>query len=172
MPENPPQVDEVFDEALRRAAGPDRARYLDEACGGDPGVRRRVERLLRAVAEAGSFLEAPARDPSPAVDPPPVEGPGTVLGPYKLLEPVGEGGMGSVWVAQQTEPVKRLVAVKLIRAGMDSRQVIARFGAERQALALMDHPNIARVFDGGTTGSGRPYFVMELVRGVPITKFC
>ena len=98
--------------------------------------------------------------------------PGTVIGPYKLIEQIGEGGMGSVWMAQQTEPVKRLVAVKLIKAGMDSRQVIARFEAERQALALMDHPNIARVLDAGTTSAGRPYFVMDLVKGVPITRYC
>jgi WD40 repeat protein/serine/threonine protein kinase len=131
-----------------------------------------VERLLRAVSEAGSFLETPAQDPSPTVDQPPVESRGTVIGPYKLIEPIGEGGMGTVWMAQQTEPVKRLVAVKLIKAGMDSRQVIARFEAERQALALMDHPNIARVLDAGTTGAGRPYFVMDLVKGVPITRYC
>src|SRR5499427_3639357 len=172
MPENQLQVDEVVDEAIRRASGPDRARYLDEVCGGDLELRRRVERLLRAVSEAGSFLETPAQDPSPTVDQPPVEGPGTVIGPYKLIEQVGEGGMGSVWMAQQQEPVKRLVAVKLIKAGMDSKQVIARFEAERQALALMDHANIARVLDAGTTGAGRPYFVMDLVRGVPITKYC
>ena len=98
--------------------------------------------------------------------------PARSIGPYKLLEQIGEGGMGTVWMAQQTEPVKRLVAVKLIKAGMDSKQVIARFEAERQALALMDHPNIARVLDAGTTSAGRPYFVMELVKGVPITKYC
>jgi serine/threonine protein kinase/tetratricopeptide (TPR) repeat protein len=172
MPEHQPQVDEVFDEALRRAAGQDRARYLDEACGGDLEVRRRVERLLRAVSEAGSFLETPAQDPSPTVDQPIAETPGTQIGPYKLLEQIGEGGMGSVWMAQQSEPVRRLVAVKLIKAGMDSRQVIARFEAERQALALMDHANIARVLDAGTTSPGRPYFVMDLVKGVPITKYC
>src|SRR5262245_48236665 len=172
MPENQLQVDEVFDEALRRAAGQDRAGYLDEVCGGDVEVRRRVERLLRAVAEAGSFLEAPAQDPSPTVDQPPAEGPRTAIGPYKLIEQVGEGGMGSVWMAQQQEPVKRLVAVKRIKPGRDSNQVIARFEAERQALALMDHPNIAKVLDGGTTGAGRPYFVMELVKGVPITRYC
>src|SRR5215831_17810393 len=160
MPENRPQVDNVFDEALRHVAGPDRARYLDEVCGGDLKLRRRVERLLQAASEAGSFLEAPAQDPSATVDQPPGESPGTILGPYKLLEQIGEGGMGTVWMAQQQEPVKRLVAVKLIKAGMDSRQVIARFEAERQALALMDHPNIARVLDGGTT-SGLPYFVMD-----------
>jgi serine/threonine protein kinase/tetratricopeptide (TPR) repeat protein len=194
MPEHKLQVDEVFDEALRRAAGPDRDYYLDEACGSNLELRRRVERLLRAVAEAGSFLEAPAQDPSPTVDQPLVESPGTVIGPYKLIEQISEGGMGTVWMAQQTEPVRRVVALKLIKAGMDSKQVIARFEAERQALALMDHPNIAKVFDGGTTGYlvpalaegegptpakaganlrvGRPYFVMELVKGIPITKYC
>jgi serine/threonine protein kinase len=106
------------------------------------------------------------------VELPATAGPGTVIGPYKLIQPIGEGGMCSVWMAQQTQPVKRLVAVKLIKAGMDSRQVIARFEAERQALALMDHPNIARVLDGGTTGGGRPYFVMDLVKGAPITRYC
>src|SRR3954447_2009504 len=95
-----------------------------------------------------------------------------MIGPYKLVQRIGEGGMGTVWMAQQTEPVKRVVALKLIKAGMDSKQVVVRFEAERQALALMDHPNIARVFDGGATPSGRPYFVMELVKGVPITEFC
>src|SRR5262245_23207684 len=103
-----------------------------------------------------------------------------IIGPYKLLELIGEGGMGAVWMAQQTEPVKRLVALKLIKAGMDTRQVIARFEAERQALALMDHANIARVLDAGTSppceggvrGGGRPYFVMDLVKGVPITSYC
>src|SRR5499427_603405 len=139
MPENQLQVDEVVDEAIRRASGPDRARYLDEVCGGDLELRRRVERLLRAVSEAGSFLESPAQDPSPTVDHPPVERPGPVIGPYKLLDQIGEGGMGTVWIAQQTEPVKRLVAIKLIKAGMDSKPVIARFEAERQAPALMQH---------------------------------
>src|SRR5262245_31472377 len=108
---------------------------------------------------------------APTIDQPQA-GAGAVIGPYKPIEQSGEGGMGAVWMAQQTEPVKRLVAVKLIKAGMDSRQVIARFEAERQALALMDHPNIARVLDGGTTASGRPYFIMDLVKGVPITKYC
>src|SRR5437773_1622302 len=172
MPENQPQVDEVFDEVLRRVTGQDRARYLDEVCGGDLELKRRVERLFRAVSEAGSFLETPAQDPSPTVDQTVAELPGTVIGPYKLLEQIGEGGMGTVWMAQQTAPVKRLVAVKLIKAGMDSRQVIARFEAERQALALMDHANIARVLDGGTTSAGRPYLAMDLVKGVPITRYC
>src|SRR6185369_4031787 len=104
--------------------------------------------------------------------PPSREGPGTVIGPYKLLQQIGEGGMGTVFMAEQTRPVQRRVAVKVIKAGMDSKQVIARFEAERQALALMDHPNIARVLDAGTTSAGRPYFVMDLVKGMPITRYC
>jgi tetratricopeptide (TPR) repeat protein len=135
-----------------------------------------VEQLLRLHEAAGSFLERPAAqatgDFPDAAEASPGEGPGACIGPYKLIEQIGEGGMGAVWVAQQTEPVKRLVAVKLVKAGMDSRQVVARFEAERQALALMDHPNIARVLDGGTTTAGRPYFVMDLVKGVPITRYC
>jgi tetratricopeptide (TPR) repeat protein len=159
----------------------ERAAYLDRACAGEAAVRQRVEMLLAALAQAGSFLQQPAGDPRATSDLPypgpagpsaPAEGPGAVIGPYKLIEQIGEGGMGSVWMAQQIEPVKRLVAVKLIKAGMDSKQVIARFEAERQALALMDHPHIARVLDGGTTGAGRPYFVMDLVKGVPITRYC
>src|SRR5262249_7872240 len=106
------------------------------------------------------------------VDNAPPERPGTMIGPYKLLEQVGEGGMGTVWMAQQTEPVKRLGALKVIKASRDSKQVIVRFEAERPALALMDNPNIARVLDGGTTDAGRPYFVMDLVKGVPITRYC
>src|SRR5262249_7993362 len=134
-------------------------------------VQARVEALLRAHHEVGKFLGGPPA-PSPTVDEPMTERLGTVIGPYKLLEPIGEGGMGTVWMAQQTEPVKRVVALKLIKAGMDSRQVIPPFEAERQALALMDHPNIAKVLDGGTTSAGRPYFVMDLVKGVPITRYC
>ncbi len=165
-------VDEVFEEALRRTPGADREAFLAQSCGSDADLRQRVERLLNASAEAGSFLESPAVPTGPTVDLKVTERPGSVIGPYKLIEKIGEGGMGYVWMAQQTEPVKRLVAVKLIKAGMDSRQVIARFEAERQALALMDHPNIARVLDADTTSSGRPYFVMDLVRGVPITRYC
>ena len=104
--------------------------------------------------------------------PPVTERPGTVIGPYKLLQQIGEGGMGVVFMAEQTEPIQRTVALKIIKPGMDTRQVIARFEAERQAVAMMDHPNIAKVLDAGTTDSGRPYFVMELVKGVPITKYC
>src|SRR5262249_51223231 len=129
MPEHQPQVDEIFDEALRRAAGQDRARYLDEVCGGDLELRRRVERLLRAVSEAGSFLETPAQDPSPTVDEPLTERPGTVIGPYNLLEQIGEGGFGVVFMAEQQHPIRRNVALKVLKPGMDTRQVVARFQA-------------------------------------------
>ena len=151
---------------------------LAELAGTDQELRRQVSRILAAHRDAGSFLESPAAGLGATMDEPPVggygppESVGSMIGPYKLLEQIGEGGMGAVWMAQQTEPVKRLVAVKLIKAGMDSKAVIARFEAERQALALMEHPNIARVLDGGTTDAGRPYFVMDLVKGVPITKYC
>ncbi len=149
-----------------------REAYLGEACGGDQELRNQVERLLQAHEELGSIAERTGEPSRPTVDEPAAERPGTVIGHYKLLEPIGEGGMGTVWMAQQTEPVKRLVALKLIKPGMDTKQVIARFEAERQALALMDHPNIAKVLDGGTSNAGRPYFVMELVKGEPITKYC
>src|SRR5262249_54189431 len=131
-----------------------------------------VESLLRAFDQADNFLELPAPASLPTTDEPAREPPGTVIGPYKLLEQVGEGGMGLVFLAEQAKPVRRKVALKLIKPGMDSRQVLARFEAERQALALMDHPNIAKVLDAGTTPDGRPYFVMELVKGVPITRYC
>src|SRR5262249_41265982 len=115
----------------------------------------------------------PAAAPTITVNSRPLaEGPGTVIGPYKLLEQIGEGGMGVVYMAEQTKPVRRKVALKIIKPGMDTRQGIARFEAERQALGLMDHPNIARVLDAGATESGRPYFVMELVKGIPITDYC
>jgi serine/threonine protein kinase len=167
-----PKIDDIFLAALERESPEERSAYLVAACAGHPDWRRRVERLLAAQVKNDSFLETPAPEIRPTVDQPITEHPGTVIGPYKLLEQIGEGGMSSVWLAQQTEPVKRLVAVKLIKAGMDSRQVIARFGAERQALALMDHANIARILDAGATGAGRPYFVMDLVKGVPITRYC
>jgi serine/threonine protein kinase/tetratricopeptide (TPR) repeat protein len=158
----------------RQIGSPDaQAEYLRQACGADSGLRERVQVLLHAYEEQASFLESP--HPSvvaPMTDPPAAESECAVIGPYKLIEQIGEGGMGAVWMAQQHEPVKRAVALKLIKAGMDSRQVVARFEAERQALALMDHPNIARVLDAGTTPLGRPYFVMDLVKGVPITRYC
>src|SRR5262249_6492845 len=149
--------------------------YLDRRCGSDDRLRAEVETLLRHQEQMGDYLERPALDPDATQDLAPrplTEGPGTVIGPYKPLEQIGEGGMGVVYMAEQTQPVRRKVALKIIKPGMDTKQVIARFEAERQALALMDHPHIARVFDGGMTPSGRPYFVMELVRGLPITEYC
>jgi tetratricopeptide (TPR) repeat protein len=160
----------------------ERAEYLDRTCAGNPAVRAEVEALLQADAEAGAFLEPPehlqptaALDESsaPAAFGAPEPGAGEVVaGRYRLVESIGTGGMGAVWRAEQTEPVRREVALKLIKRGMDSAQVVARFAVERQALALMDHPNIAKVHDGGTAADGRPFFVMELVRGVPITTYC
>jgi serine/threonine protein kinase/tetratricopeptide (TPR) repeat protein len=157
-----------------------RAAFLDEACAGDPALRHRVEALLSAHDRPESLLdraavavEAPATLPLGDAEPSrPAEGPGTVIGPYTLLERLGEGGMGAVYLAEQTVPVRRRVALKVIKPGMDSAQVLARFETEKQALALMEHPNIARVLDAGTTPAGRPFFVMELVRGVAITDYC
>jgi serine/threonine protein kinase/Flp pilus assembly protein TadD len=165
--------EEVFHQALARGGPGERAAFLDRACAGDPALRASVEALLRAHAGASGFLDPPAAAPAVTVDEPPGgERPGAVIGPYKLLQQIGEGGMGTVFMAEQTRPVKRQVALKIVKAGMDSAQVLARFEAERQALALMDHPNIARVLDAGATPAGRPYFVMELVKGVPITQHC
>jgi serine/threonine protein kinase len=184
----------IFFAALQKKIPEERAAYLDAACGNDNDVRRRVERLLAAQSQVGDFLERPSQAEAgphePATVPPiekrqtapclpettsfhgPGEGLGSVIaGRYRLLEALGQGGMGAVFMAQQSAPVKRLVALKLIKSDMDSRQVLARFEAERQALALMDHPNIAKVLDAGATESGRPFFVMELVKGVPVTRF-
>ncbi len=174
----------IFIAALDKPTEAERAAFLLDACAGDERLRRRVEALLRAHAEPDDLLDATTDRP---------EAPGAtstsasegeqagalVAGRYKLFEAIGEGGMGTVWMAEQREPVKRLVALKLIKPGMDSKAVLARFEAERQALALMDHPNIAKILDGGTTrgepggvGAGRPYFVMELVKGRPLTEYC
>jgi serine/threonine-protein kinase len=168
------KAEEIFYAALEFDSPVARSAFLDRVCG-EAELRRRVERLLALVPEASDFLEAPAPMPTATaahVSRPGVEEPGTVIGPYKLMEQIGEGGMGVVYVAEQHQPVRRKVALKIIKPGMDTRQVIARFEAERQALAMMDHPNIAKVHDGGTTESGRPYFVMELVKGIPITDYC
>jgi serine/threonine protein kinase/tetratricopeptide (TPR) repeat protein len=165
-----PDEAEIFN-AARQIADPDaRRRYLVEACGDDAKLLRRLEALLRAHGDQDTFLEP--HTVAQGITAVTADGPGTHIGPYRLLEPVGEGGMGAVFRAEQLRPLQRRVAVKVIKAGMDSRAVLARFDAERQALALMDHPNIARVFDAGTTESGRPYFVMELIEGVPITRYC
>ena len=213
----------IYLEALQKASPEARSAFLDQACAGDPSLRKSIELLLKAHERGGGFLQAKPPGLSPTIDQPLTERPGTVIGPYKLMEQIGEGGMGLVFVAEQQQPVRRKVALKLIKPGMDSREVIARFEAERQALALMDHPNIARVLDAGTTGGnpksearnpkqiqsmksktpnepgpdvsvigasnlelvsdfgfrasdlaspGRPSFVMELVKGVPITQYC
>jgi serine/threonine protein kinase/WD40 repeat protein len=149
----------------------DPAGYVDRACA-DPEVRARVLGLLGAHQASGAFMDRPAAGATVSYADPTGDLVGSRIGPYKLLEQVGEGGFGVVYMAEQVEPVRRKVALKVLKAGMDSKQVVARFEAERQALALMDHPNIARVFDGGQTAAGLPYFVMELVRGVPLTEFC
>src|SRR5262245_46454748 len=156
----------IFMEAIQKPPE-ERSGFLDQACGDNAELRQSVELLLKAHEQAGPFLQDGPKSRGAQSH---SERPGTLIGPYKLIEQIGEGGMGTVWMVQQTEPVKRVVALKLIKAGMDSKQVIARFEAERQALALMDHANIARVLDAGTTENGRPYFVMDLVKGVPITK--
>jgi serine/threonine protein kinase len=181
-----PTIDSIFCSAIEIESTDERRALVEKACGEDLDLKHQVERLLHAHFHGRSILDAPVQ-PVATVDEPLRQTVGTVIGPYKLLQQIGEGGMGTVFMAEQTEPVRRMVALKIIKPGMDSRQVIARFEAERQALALMDHVNIARVFDGGTTdsllappggegsgarGYGRPYFVMELVHGVPITKYC
>ena len=227
------KLNEIFSEALARASPEARALYLAQACGADDALRRQVDSLLEAHVQSGEFLQGSVVQPK---EPTFGEGPGSVIGRYKLLQQIGEGGFGIVFMAEQQEPVRRMVALKVIKAGMDTREVVARFEAERQALALMDHPNIAKIFDGGATesgahglsrssaakaevtrpaveegaqrsdpphlaqpegtphpasghplpsdgrgaggegsakiSSGRPYFVMELVKGIPITDFC
>jgi len=167
------RVEALYFAALEKPSPEDCAAYLDEVCANDPSLRQRVEALLNARPKLGNFLERHAADMVAATSASSThQCAGTQIGPYKLLQQIGEGGMGTVFMAEQTHPVQRKVALKLIKAGMDSRQIIARFEAERQALAMMDHVNIARVLDAGTTDQGRPYFVMELVHGVPITKYC
>jgi WD40 repeat protein/serine/threonine protein kinase len=163
---------EIFDAALAIANPAERSAYLDEVCSGNRELRQHIEGLLDMHQQLGSFLEPRASSPAATNSESPTECPGTVIGQYKLLQQIGEGGMGVVYMAEQEKPVRRCVALKIIKPGMDSKQVITRFEAERQALALMDHTNIAKVHDAGTTDTGRPYFVMELVHGVPITQFC
>jgi eukaryotic-like serine/threonine-protein kinase len=159
----------IFGEALRLSVAAEREAYLDQACPRDQALRQEVESLLSAYANAGDFLNQTC--PLPASDFL-IERTGTMIGRYKLLQKIGEGGFGVVYMAEQVEPMQRKVALKIIKAGMDTNEVIARFEAERQALALMDHPNIAKVLDAGATEAGRPYFVMELVRGIHITDYC
>jgi len=175
MSAQPPSVRAIFDHALDILSEPERRAYIESACESAPDSREKVEALLRAYSNAGNFLEAPPAAVASAGDEavrPISEGPGTKIGPYKLLQQIGEGGFGVVYMAEQQTPVRRKIALKIIKPGMDTKEVIARFESERQALALMDHPNIAKVLDAGATESSRPYFVMELVKGIPITQFC
>lgn len=183
----------IFLAALELRSVAERRAYLEQACAGNSRLRKTVDELLAAHDRTNNVLDSIpepigalrdhfGRATSGAADGSAAgsrlgrseiaEGPGTTIGPYRLLEQIGEGGFGYVFVAEQLRPVQRKVALKVIKPGMDSHEVIARFEAERQALALMDHPNIAHVFDAGTTDTGRPYFVMELIHGVPITQFC
>jgi serine/threonine protein kinase len=173
MNDSPDRDVVVFAEALQLPPG-ERSAYLERACGPDKELRQRVERLLKAHDHVGDFLEKPLPETAPEAraEPSAGEKPGDRIGRYKLLQQIGEGGCGVVYMAAQEEPVRRRVALKIIKPGMDTKSVMARFEAERQALALMDHPSIAKVFDAGATESGRPYFVMELVRGVKITDYC
>lgn len=163
----------IFLAALDKSTPSERFALVERACAGDPALLERVKELLSSHEESKGPLDSPPPGvgASPTLSPV-TERPGTVIGPYRLLQQIGEGGMGVVYMAEQTEPVERRVALKIIKPGMDSSQVISRFEQERQALAIMDHPNIAKVLDAGTTDSGRPYFVMELVKGVPITQYC
>jgi serine/threonine protein kinase/tetratricopeptide (TPR) repeat protein len=172
MPDSLASDKSIFLEAIEISSPAERAAYLDQACGDRRALRAEVEDLLRAHLRPQGLLDAENRVSLAAHDLAAQEAPGTMIGPYKLLEQIGEGGMGLVFMADQTQPVRRKVALKVLKPGMDTRQVVARFEAERQALAIMDHPNIARIHDGGVTPAGRLYFVMELVRGVPITEFC
>ena len=168
-------VKDIFADALEKANAAERAAYLTQACGNDVQLRQQVEALLQAHEKAGGFLEAPAAalpGKTIVVSMPLTEKPGDRIGHFKLLQQIGEGGCGVVYMAEQEQPIRRRVALKVIKLGMDTKAVIARFEAERQALALMDHPNIAKVLDAGATETGRPYFVMELVRGIKITDYC
>jgi serine/threonine protein kinase len=166
-------IKEILIDAMGKATADERAAYLDAVCGSDSALRGEIESLLKMEEQVGDFLEAPVLRPDIILDESPlVEVPGAVIGRYKLLERIGEGGMAAVYMAEQAEPIRRKVALKIIKLGMDTKSVIARFEAERQALAMMDHPNIAKVFDAGATETGRPYFVMELVTGVSITEYC
>jgi len=174
MSESSNRDEAIFDSALQLPLE-QRAEHVRQACGSDDEMRRRVEALLAAHEQAGGFLGEPAA-PAPkatiVLSFPLTEKPGDKIGRYKLLQQIGEGGCGVVYMAEQEEPVRRRVALKVIKLGMDTKSVIARFEAERQALAMMDHPNIAKVFDAGATENGRPFFVMELVRGIKITDYC
>jgi WD40 repeat protein/serine/threonine protein kinase len=172
MDKEPKDIKLYFSEALEKKTAKERAAYLDKVCGNDIKLRNKIEALLKAYDESDDVPEAPIISQSTFDISPLTEGPGTKIDRYKLLQQIGEGGFGVVYMAEQQEPINRRVALKIIKLGMDTKQVIARFEAERQALALMDHPNIAKVLDAGSTDTGRPYFVMELVKGIPITEYC
>jgi hypothetical protein len=173
---------DLFAAAIAIVDPAERAALLERECAGRPELRQRLDQSLAAHFRSNPLLDAPAAERT--ADYTPSSNPATSVGPaaeaistiiadrYSLLEEIGEGGMGTVWVAEQTQPVRRKVALKLIKAGMDSRQVLARFEGERQALAVMDHPSIAKILDGGLTEPGRPFFEMEYVKGVPITEYC
>ena len=168
---NADRIIELLHQAKARPAGAERERFLAEACGDDAALKEQIVSLLKADSdEANSDFLKITRIIRPTI--PLTEKPGDRIGRYKLLEQIGEGGCGVVYMAEQEEPVRRRVALKVIKLGMDTKQVIARFEAERQALAMMDHPSIAKVLDGGATDTGRPFFVMELVRGIKITDYC
>ena len=165
----------IFNEALEIEGARQRAEYLAKVCGSDAALRQKIEELIAADAAAGGFLESrgqPSPDLTTVLGADLTEKPDDRIGRYKLLQQIGEGGCGVVYMAEQEEPVRRRVALKVIKLGMDTKNVVARFEAERQALALMDHPNIAKVLDAGATETGRPFFVMELVKGIKITKYC
>ncbi|MHC4425779.1 MAG: serine/threonine protein kinase, partial [Planctomycetota bacterium] len=163
----------IFKAVVELKTPAERTAYLDKVCAANPALKARIMALLQAHDDKGGFLEALIEDSGVSLDDQDLkEKPGTVIGRYKLLEKIGEGGMAVVYMAEQAEPIRRKVALKIIKLGMDTRQVIARFEAERQALAMMDHPNIAKVLDAGATETGRPFFVMELVKGVSITEYC
>jgi eukaryotic-like serine/threonine-protein kinase len=165
---NTDQIFEIFHEAKGVPAGSERQEFLARVCEGNLDLCDKVTALLRADDSAGEFLTLAAWSPATVL----TEGPGDWVGRYKLVEQIGEGGCGVVYLADQERPVRRRVALKIIKLGMDTKQVVSRFEGERQALAVMDHPNIARVYDAGATDNGRPYFVMEFVPGKKVTQFC
>ena len=168
----PSREESIFLTAFEKPSQQQRDDYIEEACAGDADLLERVQQLFQSHEQSRGPLDALPPGLEPTADLPPAILSKTQIGPYKLLQQIGEGGFGVVYMAEQTEPLRRQVALKIIKPGMDTHAVIARFEAERQALALMDHTNIARVLDAGTTAEGRPYFVMELVKGLPITEYC
>jgi serine/threonine protein kinase len=174
MSQTSDRTESIFAAAVELTSAEERSALLERECAGDPELRGRIEALLRAHARIGHALDRPVPGgPETVAAGLPGTQKGTLIGGrYTLLEAIGEGGMGTVWLAEQSQPMHRTVALKLIKPGMDSKAVLARFDAERQALAVMDHANIAKVFDGGATDEGRPFFVMEYVKGVPITDYC